>query len=78
MTKENELILEENKFLKFPEIYSIPGEIIKNLSGGKYLVLISKDVKVNNLNENDIIRVDRNKFRLLEDNDQFKLLYDII
>lgn len=22
--KENELILEENKFLKFPEIYSIP------------------------------------------------------
>ena len=44
-TKDNELILEENKFLKITEIYSIPGEIIKNLSRGKYLVLISKDVK---------------------------------
>lgn len=77
-TKDNELILEENKFLKITEIYSIPGEIIKNLSGGKYLVLISKDVKESKLNENDIVRVDRNRFRLLEDNDWFKLVYDSI
>jgi len=60
--------------LKLTEIYIIPGEIIKNLNGGKYLVLISKDVKESKLNENDMVRVDRNKFRLIEDNDWIKIV----
>lgn len=73
-TKDKELISQDNKFLKFTKIYSIPGEIIKNLSGGKYLVLMSKDVKESKLNENDMVRVDRNKFRLIEDNDWIKIV----
>ena len=60
--------------MKLTEIYIIPGEIIKNLNGGKYLVLISKDVKESKLNENDMVRVDRNKFRLIEDNDWIKIV----
>lgn len=77
ISKKNEVILEESKVTKKNEIFSIPGEIIKNLNGNTYLILIAIDIKELNLSKNSFVRVKRNNFRLIEDEEWYKILYNI-
>ena len=42
------------------------------------MILISKDDKEMKLYENDIVRVNRNKFKIIEENDWAKIIYNLL
>ena len=63
--KNNLVIIEKNKVKKSQNIYNICGEVIDILEGGLFDILISSDYESNNLFKNDICRIERAIFKVV-------------
>ena len=63
--KNNLVIIEKNKVKKSQNIYNICGEVIEILEGGIFDILISSDYESNNLFKNDICRIERALFKVV-------------